>query len=84
MKIKPSEGEVQLKFETAQAGALNLSSRDSAVEVAEVLAVGPGVEGYKKGDTVMVKSWAVDHINHEGKMYHFASIITHGLKAVIE
>lgn len=82
MKIKPCEGEIQLKFDEVRAGTLDMSSKPAAVEVAEVVAVGADIKTFKKGDLVMVKSWAIDHINHEGKMYHFVSIDTKGLKAV--
>lgn len=83
MKIKPCEGEIQLKFEEVRAGTLQMSSKPAAVEVAEVVAVGADVKNFKKGDMVMVKSWAIDHIVHEGTTYHFVSLETKGLKAVI-
>lgn len=87
LKIEPLEGEVQLKLDEASAGILNTSSRESAVEYAEVLAVGPFVteiEGLKKGDHVFVKSWSIDIITHDDKKYYFVSLKTRGIKAVVK
>ncbi len=92
MKIIPLDNQVYLKFNEAHAGILDTSSRESAVEYAEVLAV-PAHDcekdkckywKYHKGDHVFVKSWAVDHIYHEGKHYTFVDITTGGIKAVIK
>jgi co-chaperonin GroES (HSP10) len=83
-KIKPLPGEVQLKLDTASAGILNTDSRESAVEYAEVLAVGEGVIEVKKGDFVLVKSWAIDSIVHKDTRYNFVSLKTGGIKAVIQ
>lgn len=84
MKIFPLEGEIQLKVETQIVGGLDTSSRDSAIEYGEVIAVGIGVEGIKKGDFIFFKSWAVDIINHDGKKYHFISLKTKGIKAIVK
>lgn len=83
MKIKPLEGEIQLKIEEAKAGILNTSSRKSVVEYAQVIAVGEGVKEIKKGDYVFVKSWAIDIINHDEKDYFFISVKTMGVKAIV-
>lgn len=83
MKIKPSELIVQLKIEEAKAGDLVTSSRDSAVEYAEVLAVGDGVKSLKVGDKVFVKAWAIDIINHEDKKYYFCNLNTSGILAKV-
>lgn len=83
MKIKPLPGQVHLKIDEAKAGVLNTSSRMSAVEFAEVLGVGEGVNHLKKGDKVFVKAWAVDIINHEDTRYYFCNIETNGIIAVV-
>ncbi len=87
MKIRPLPEEVQLKIEEAKAGILDTSSRESAVEYAEVLAVGDSLlleeTGIKKGDYVFVKSWAIDIISHEDKKYYFVNISTKGIKAIV-
>jgi co-chaperonin GroES (HSP10) len=82
LTIEPRPGIVYLKFEEAQAGGLDTSSRASAVEYAEVIAVGQDV-GVKVGDHVFVKSWGVDSIYHEGKEYRFCNIKTDGILAVV-
>lgn len=84
MKIIPSKGQIMLKFEEAKAGLLDTSSRESAVEYAEVTGVGEDITDYKKGDFVFVKSWAVDHVYHNDKHYTFVDIKTGGIKAIIK
>lgn len=84
MKIKPLQGEIQIKLEEASAGTLDTSSRESAVEYGEVLAVGDDVHEIRKGDFVFVKSWAIDQINHEDKKYCFVTLKTGGVKAIIK
>ena len=83
MKITPQPNIVQLKIEEASAGALNTSSRDSAVELAEVVSAAEGT-GFVKGDKVFVKAWAIDIINHEGKKYYFCNLDTKGILAVVK
>lgn len=91
LKIKPRPGIVQLKIEEVTAGALNTSSRESAVEYAEVLAVGAeevngtgGGSTLSPGDHVFVKSWAIDIINHNDKKYYFCSMKSGGILAVVK
>lgn len=84
MKIQPLKGEIQIKLDEASAGILNTSSRESAVEYGEVLAVGDDVEEIKKGDFILVKSWAIDSITHEDKRYNFVSMKTGGVKAIVK
>lgn len=84
MKIKPLPSMVQLDIEEAFAGALSTSSRESAVEYAEVLEVGTDCGEIKKGDKVFVKSWAIDIINHKSKKYFFCNITTKGILAVVK
>lgn len=84
MKILPCSGEIQIKLEEASAGILDTSSRESAIEYGEVLSVGADVKEIKKGDTILVKSWAIDTINYKGKKYCFVNTKTNGVKAVIK
>jgi co-chaperonin GroES (HSP10) len=90
MKIKPLPGIVQLKIDEVHAGVLDTSSRESAVEYAEVLAVGnmdnaPTLDSVPKvGDHVFVKSWAIDIITHQDKRYYFCNIETGGILAVVK
>ncbi len=87
MKIQPLGNNIQLELEEVSAGALNTSSKESAVEYAKVVAMGAGAEvvyGLKRGDYVFVKAWAIDIINHEDKKYYFCNIDTGGILAVVK
>lgn len=84
MKIKPLDGIVQIKIEEAKAGALNTSSRESAVEFAEVLSVGENCGTIKKGDKVFVKAWGIDIVSHEDKKYYFVNLNNKALLAVVQ
>jgi co-chaperonin GroES (HSP10) len=84
MKIKPIGDIIQLEIKQANAGVLNTSSRESAVEFATVIAVPKDYKGeINQGDSVFVKSWAVDIITHEDTKYHFVNINTGGILAVV-
>lgn len=84
MKIKPLAGIIYLKIEEPKAGVLDTSSKPSAIEYAEVLAVGEFVEGIKKGDKVFVKAWAIDSIFFQDKKYYFVAEESNGILAVVE
>jgi co-chaperonin GroES (HSP10) len=84
MKIQPISNMVQLRIAEATAGVLDTSSRASAVEFGEVIAVGPEVKGVVKGDKVFFKAWACDIINHEDKKYYFISETTNGILAIVK
>lgn len=83
MKVKPLQNTVYLKIDEARAGVLDTSSRSSAVEYAEVLAIGEGVKSLKVGDKVFVKAWAVDIVDHGDKKYYFVNLDTNGVLAVV-
>lgn len=85
MKILPLDNIIQLKIEEAKVGILDTSSRQSAVEYAEVVATGSGsFDSPKVGDHVFVKAWAIDIIQHEEKKYYFCDIKTNGILAVVK
>ena len=84
MKIQPRPGIVYIKTDTATAGDLITSSRDSAVEYAEVLEVGEGVMSVKKGDMIFVKAWAVDNVVYNDITYRFVAIETNGILAIVK
>ncbi len=79
-KIAPEH--IYLKIEEANAGILDTSSRESAVEHAEVIMVGEGIDWVKKGDKVLFKSWGVDLINVDGKRYCFLDMKSRAIKAI--
>ncbi len=84
MNVKTLPNIVQLDLPEAKAGVLDVSSRQSAVEVAKVIAVGENVTKLKIGDFVFVKSWAIDIITHEDKKYYFCNLDTNGILGIIE
>lgn len=83
MRIEPLQNVVYLKTEANKVGALDVSSTPSAVEYAEVIAVGKGVENINVGDKVFVKSWAIDLIFHEDEWYKFCNVETNGILAIV-
>lgn len=83
-KISPQPGIIQINIPQAKAGVLDTSSRNTAVEFAEVIAVGEGVEGLKKGDKIFFKSWAVDIVDHNDVKYYFINISTGGILAIVK
>lgn len=84
MKISPRAGIIYIKSEEAHAGILDTSSRESAVEYAEVLDVGTDCGDIKKGDFIFYKSWGVDSVFHQDKRYNFINIKTGAVLAVVK
>lgn len=84
MKIKPCPGQIYVKMEEATAGLLDTSSRESAVECAEVLAVGENIAHIKKGDKLFIKSWGIDSVYHQDKRYNFVNVATDAILAIVE
>lgn len=84
MKIEPRENIVYLKIDGAKGAVLDTSSRPSAVEFAEVIDFGENVKGFKKGDRIFVKAWAIDIVDHEDTKYHFVNINTGGILAIVK
>lgn len=82
-QAEPLAGFVQVKMEAVKAGVLDTSSKDSAVEVAEVVAVGRDCHDLKVGDRIFVKAWAVDNIFHDGEWYRFVHVDTKGILAKV-
>jgi NADPH:quinone reductase-like Zn-dependent oxidoreductase len=65
-------------------GGLNLSSKPTVVELAEVVAIGEGVGGINVGDRVFVKAWALDVITHNKETYYFVNVESGGILATYE
>lgn len=83
MEVLPQPDIVYLEFLKAEAGVLDTSSRQSAVEYATVIAVGSNVTTVSCGDHVFVKSWSVDIVTHGEETYRFVNIKTNGILAVV-
>jgi co-chaperonin GroES (HSP10) len=84
MIINPQPRTVQLKIEEAKAGDLVTTSRETAIEVAEVLAIGDWVSDIAVGDKIFVKAWAIDIITYNDVRYYFCNINTGGILATIK
>lgn len=84
LKIEPQQNTVQLKIEEAKAGVLNTSSRETAVEFGEVLAIGEGVKSLKVGDKVFVKAWGIDIVNHNEERFYFVNLETNAILGKIK
>ena len=83
--IEPMPGIVYLKVEAVEAGVLDTSSRDSVVEVAEVLAVGADCGDLKKGDKLHVKlSWASDVVMDNGIRYVYVAMDTNAILSKVK
>ena len=85
MKIQPIGNIIQIKLDEVKAGVLDTSSRASAIEYGEVMAIGDEVKlKLKVGDKVFIKSWALDNISHEGIKYYFICPETNGILAIVK
>ena len=84
MKIHPQPNIIYLKTEEVKVGVLDTSSKTSAIEYAEVLAIAEDVNGIKVGDMIFVKSWGIDSIFYENKWYRFVNLETNAVLAVIK
>lgn len=87
MTIIPQQNLVQLKIDEVTAGVLDTSSKETAVECAEIIALGKWADkegSLKVGDKVFVKAWAIDIITFEDKKYYFCNIETGGILAVVK
>jgi co-chaperonin GroES (HSP10) len=82
MKIQPLKDIIMIKVNEVSVGGLDTSSKASAIEFGEVIAVGPDQKQVKVGDKIMFKSWAVDLINYEDKVYEFINPETGGIMAI--
>lgn len=87
MKIKPQPNIIQLKINEATAGDLNTTSKLTAVEFGEVIAIGADVKANSDlpnvGDKVFFKSWAVDIVTHNGITYYFIDVTNNGILAIV-
>lgn len=87
MKIQPLQNIVYIKIDEVHAGALVTSSKASAVEFAEVIALGKHADmekTLKVGDKIFVKSWGVDIVQYGDQKYHFVSIETNAILAIVK
>lgn len=83
MTITPFTGKVYLSIEKPTAGGLDLSSKPTAVEHGEVIAIGEGVSSLHVGDKVFVKAWGLDLITYAGETYYFVDMDSKAICAVI-
>ncbi len=84
MKITPLANKIYIKQDKPTAGALDLSSKPTAVEYGEVLGVGADVKNIKVGDKVFIKAWALDIITYKKETYYFCDGDSLGICAIVE
>jgi len=85
MRIFPTSNNIQISIKEAKAGILDTSSRQSAVEYAEVVAIGEEVKmKIAKGDKIFFKSWACDIVSHGEDKYYFINEDTKGILAIVK
>ena len=68
--MTPVRNKIQLDVKHA---TLAGHKTDTIEEVAEVIAAGPDVKAFKKGDFLYFKAWACDIISHNGEKHYFIS-----------
>ena len=86
MNIKPLDDRVVIKKiepeEKTKSGIVLPSSAQEQPQMAEVLEVGPKVEGAKKGDKVIFSKYAGTEVKLEGEEYTILK--QHDVLAVVE
>lgn len=87
MKIECLPGYIEIKPIKASAGDLNMDSRDTAVDVAEIISVPTHNHSEPRvyweihsGDKVFVSSWGIETKEYQGEKHYFIHLDT---KAVI-
>lgn len=84
MNITPVTDHILLDMrQVKRIGDLDVSSKKTVAEYAEVLAIGKDVKAVKAGDKIFVKAWGVDICKHEGEEYFFVAESTNAICAVI-
>lgn len=84
--MTPLLNKIQISIDKPTAGSLDLSSKATAIECGEVVAIGRLVNPELEiaiGDKILFKAWAVDIITHEGETYYFIDSDSKGLCAII-
>ena len=90
MIIQPYGKKIQIQIEQPTVGGLDISAKESGVEVAKVLITakihieGIGDFEFKENDKIMVKAWAIDIITYEGTKYYFVDYDSEGICAMIK
>jgi co-chaperonin GroES (HSP10) len=78
---------IELEVEEPKVAGLNTESMKRAIEVGKVIGIGNTWDlehdPIKIGDTVLFKSWSVDHADDHGKQRHFLNQTTKGLLCVL-
>jgi co-chaperonin GroES (HSP10) len=83
MKIQPATNKLLIQAERPIVGALTTTNREVAIEVAEVLEIGKGVEEYSKGDKIIFKSYGLASVEYNGKFYRFIDVTAGAIQGKI-
>jgi len=83
--MKPLYHKIQISISKPTAGSLDLSSKASAVECGEIIAVGTLVNftDLEIGKKILFKAWACDVITNEGETYYFLDDDSRGICAIL-
>ena len=93
--ITPLGKKIQLKIEQPTAGGLDLSAKETAIEVGEIIGLAGersvnlqnlwiGKTELKIGDKIFFKAWALDIITYEGEKYYFIDSDSNAICAIIK
>lgn len=84
MKITPAANKILIKVEKPKIGALDISSRDSAIEVGTIEETGKNVTEWKKGDKLFFKSYGLAQVEYGGEHYRFIDITSEAIQAKVD
>ena len=82
--IIPVVKKIQIEIDKPTAGALDMSSKETAVENGTIIAMGEDVKGFKIGQKLLLKAWGLDVISYEGTNYYFIDFDNLGICAIME
>lgn len=100
MTIQPVGKKIQIEVDSPTAGGLDLSSKETIVEVGTIIALGEELAGlgrtkringvlvetekFKVGDRIFLKAWAIDIINYNKDKFYFIDADSLGICAIVK
>jgi co-chaperonin GroES (HSP10) len=71
MSIKPTGKNIIIKCSVDKIGNFDVSSKATAKESGEIIAIGDEAKGFEVGQTILFKAWDISIIEYEGEKYNF-------------